>query len=79
MTATCARCDRVVTGEAGVDPLIVVPLDEGDGKVGSIIYGACCAAKSPGAAHVQSAQDLLDSRGLMAQLAKRASRARWRR
>lgn len=76
MSAACFGCARPVTGVAGVDPRIVVPLDEGDGKVGSLIYGKCCGQRVPRTASLLNAQAFLDFRSMMAKT-RTAPRVPW--
>jgi hypothetical protein len=60
MSCPCVTCGRAVTGAAGLDPRIVVPIDLGDGQVGSMVFGKCCASGAPSGRALRDAQHMLN-------------------
>ena len=60
MSCSCVVCGREVTGEAGEDPRIVVPIDIDDERGETAVYGKCCAEFAPRAPEMRDAQAFLD-------------------
>jgi hypothetical protein len=60
MSCPCVTCGREVTGEAGLDPRIVVPFDLDGGQVGTLVFGKCCASLAPSGRALRDAQFFLN-------------------